>query len=56
VKVDGQRMGLEEWLARHAFGSWLEPRAASLAYALCFVALWYVILAHLYRRRIFWRV
>jgi predicted acyltransferase len=56
VKADGRRMGLEEWLARHVFGTWLEPRAASLAYALCFVALWYVILDRLYRRRIFWRV
>ena len=56
VKVDGQRMGLEEWLARHAFGSWLDPRAASLAYALCFVALWYLILDRLYRRRIYWRI
>jgi predicted acyltransferase len=50
VKVEGRRMGLEEWLSRHVFGAVLEPRAASLLYALCFVALWYAILSRMYRR------
>jgi predicted acyltransferase len=43
-------MGLEEWLSRHVFGAVLEPRAASLLYALCFVAFWYAILSRMYRR------
>jgi predicted acyltransferase len=39
------------------FASWLRPccgaEAASLAYALAYVALWAVVCLELYRRRIF---
>lgn len=58
LKVDyqGQTVSLQAFIYRSAFASWLEPRTASLAFALAFVALWYVILLLLHRRNIFFRV
>ncbi len=38
------------------FASWLEPKAASLAFALSFVLLWYGILRALWRRKLFLKV
>ena len=38
------------------FHSWLEPRNASLAFAVCFVAFWYLVLWALWRRNIFIKV
>jgi predicted acyltransferase len=38
------------------FASWLEPKTASLAFAITFVLLWYVILWVLWRRRLFLKV
>jgi len=42
---------------QHAFASWIAPaagaEAASLAYALAYVALWGVVLVVMYRRRVF---
>jgi predicted acyltransferase len=58
LKVDyqGQTVSLQAFIYRTGFASWLEPRNASLAFALAFVALWYVILLMLHRRNIFFRV
>jgi predicted acyltransferase len=39
-----------------AFASWLAPMNASLLYALCFVLLWFGILAALYRKGVFLKV
>ena len=41
---------------RSVFAPILEPRIASLGYALTFVLLWFVILWALWRRRIFLKV
>ncbi len=45
---------------RSAFVPWLRPccgaEAASLGYAIAYVALWGVILGELYRRRVFIRI
>jgi predicted acyltransferase len=38
------------------FHSWLEPRNASLAFAMTFVCFWYVILWALWRKNIILKV
>lgn len=52
----GDLISLQAWLYRHLFASWLPDYIASLAWALLFVAIWWVVVAVLYRRRIFLRV
>ncbi|HEY2852092.1 MAG TPA: DUF5009 domain-containing protein [Gemmatimonadaceae bacterium] len=56
VRYDGQRVPLESAIYQSLFASWLTPVNASLAFALCFVGLWYCILLGLYRRQIFLKV
>lgn len=56
VRYDGQRVPLESAIYQSLFASWLTPVNASLAFALCFVGLWYGILLVLYRRQIFLKV
>ena len=56
VRYHGERMPLESAIYQSAFASWLTPVNASLAFALCFVGLWYGILVVLYQRRIFLKV
>jgi predicted acyltransferase len=58
IKVDyaGQPISLQAAIYRSLFGSWLEPRNASLAFALAFVLLWYGILWLLYKRNIVLKV
>jgi predicted acyltransferase len=51
VRVAGRLQSLHE-LADAQLASWLPPNAASLAYSLAFVGLWYLVLLALYRRRI----
>ena len=50
VEYGGAEMSLQEALYRGLFAGWLEPRNASLAYAVCFVLVWFAILAILHRR------
>jgi predicted acyltransferase len=50
VQFAGVEVSLQEAIYRGLFAGWLEPRNASLAYALCFVLLWFGILALLHRR------
>lgn len=50
VEVDGRRQSLQAVLHRELFAGWLAPRDASLAYAVCFVLVWFAILALLHRR------
>jgi predicted acyltransferase len=47
---------LESAIYQSLFASWLTPVNASLAFALCFVGLWFCILLVLYRRKIFLKV
>ena len=56
VPYDGQSVSLQSAIYKGAFASWLAPMNASLAFALSFVAFWYVILDQLYRRKIFFKV
>jgi predicted acyltransferase len=51
-EVDGKRTSLQTFVHRTLFTSWLEPKPASLAYALSFVLFWYLVLLMLHRRGI----
>jgi predicted acyltransferase len=50
VSLDGESVSLQQAIHQTLFASWLEPRAASLAYAIGFVLLWYGILRLMERR------
>jgi predicted acyltransferase len=56
VTYDGKRVPLQTAIYQTAFASWLEPRNASLAFALAVVLLWYGIVYVLYRKQIFLKV
>ena len=56
VEVRGERMSLEAALYGTLFAPWLEPRDASLLFALAFTGFWLAVLWVLYRRRILIRV
>jgi predicted acyltransferase len=56
VERDGQTVSLQKAIYDSAFASWLAPMNASLVYAVCFVLFWFVILAALYKRRVFLKV
>ena len=56
VRYNGQRVPLQTAIYQSLFASWLTPVNASLAFALCFVGLWFFILLALYRRKIFLKV
>ena len=56
VDLDGRRASLVEWAFQRVYSPWLPPRAASLAFALTFVAFWYLVLRWCYRRGIVFRV
>ena len=53
VEYQGRRTSLQSAIYQSMFATWLSPLNASLAFALCFVALWFGVLYLLYRRRIF---
>jgi len=50
-------LGLQDALYQHAFAGWITPMAgpyvASLAYAIVFVAVWWVIVYVMDRRKIY---
>jgi predicted acyltransferase len=52
----GGKVTLQQALYRNLFASWLPDYVASLAWALAYVALWWGLMALLYRRRIFVRI
>ena len=56
VQYDGQPIAVQAAIYRSMFASWLEPRNASLACAICFVLLWLGILTVLYRKRIILKI
>ena len=49
-------MALQAAIYQAVFLPWLSPKNASLAFALCFVLLWFGILTVLYKRKIFLKV
>jgi predicted acyltransferase len=56
VNYNGKRIPLETAIYQSVYASWLEPKNASLAFALTFVLFWYGIVYVLYRKRIFLKV
>ncbi len=56
TKLDGTPGTLRDWIYEHVFAAWLSPINASLAFALCYVGLWWLLMLVLYRRRIFIKV
>ena len=56
VSYGGNQVPVQSAVYQSVFASWLAPRTASLAFALCFVLLWYGILRTLWRRNLFLKV
>ena len=56
TKLDGTPGTLRDWIYEHVFATWLSPINASLAFALCYVGLWWLLMLLLYRRSIFIKV
>ena len=56
VSYGGKVIPLETAMYESAFASWLDPRNASLAFAICTVLFWFAVLTVLYRRKIFLKV
>lgn len=55
-RVDGRLRSAHEMVYGRMLASWLAPGFASLIYSLVFVALWYVLLRVLHRRRIILKI
>jgi predicted acyltransferase len=56
VRYDGKVVSLETAIYEGGFATWLSPRNASLAFAVCIVLFWLGILTILHRRNIFLKV
>jgi predicted acyltransferase len=56
VDYDGKKVALQSAIYQSGYASWLEPKNASLAFALSYVLLWYGIVYVLYRKKIFLKV
>jgi len=56
VQYDGKQISVQAAVYKTVFLSWLEPRDASLAFAVSFVLFWYAILVVLYRKNIILKV
>jgi predicted acyltransferase len=56
IPYGGDTVPIQTALYRSLFASWLPPEAASLAFALAFVAVWYVLLDLLYRKRLILKI
>lgn len=56
IKLDGTEGTLRDWIYERIFATWLSPMNASLAFALAYLALWWLLMLVLYRRKIFIKV
>jgi predicted acyltransferase len=56
VTYNGKSTAIQDAAYQALFLPWLPPRVASLAFAICFVLLWYGILTVMYRRNIILKV
>ena len=53
VTEGGQAGSVQDWIYRHWFAPFAQPRNASLAFAICYLALWTLVAWGFYRKRIF---
>jgi predicted acyltransferase len=56
VAEGGEDVGVQDWLYRHWFAPFAQPNNASLAFAVCYTALWTLVAWGLYRKKIFIRL
>lgn len=56
IEIEGRPVAVQALIHRGAFASWLPPRDASLAFAVCFVLFWYAVLRVLQKRGIVFKV
>jgi predicted acyltransferase len=56
VRPAGTKGNLWSFIFDHGFATWLEPKNASLAFALCYILFWLFLMWLLYRKRIFIKV
>ncbi|HEY7393666.1 MAG TPA: DUF5009 domain-containing protein [Gemmatimonadaceae bacterium] len=56
VNYGGKNIALQAAIYQAGFASWLEPKNASLAFAITFVLFWFVVLYGLYRRNIILKI
>jgi len=56
VADGGNTIEVQTWIYNHWFAPLAQPKNASLAYALCYVALWTLLAWALYRKKIFVKV
>jgi predicted acyltransferase len=54
IEINGEPLKL--FIYGHLFSSWLSPYSASLAYALTWIAGWFLVLSWMYKRRIIIKV
>jgi predicted acyltransferase len=55
--ADGTKaVGVQTWIYRHWFAPWAEAKNASLAFAICYLAVWTLVAWWFYRKRIFVKV
>src|SRR5262249_32105268 len=55
-KLNGTVGSLRDFLYERIFASWMSPINASLAFALSYIGLWWLLMYILYRRKIFVKV
>jgi predicted acyltransferase len=51
-----QKIGVQAWIYRHSFAPLAQAKNASLAFAICYVALWTLLAWGFYRKKIFLKV
>ena len=56
VREDGQDVGVQDWIYRHWFTPFADPRNASLAFAICYTALWTLVAWGFHRKKLFLRL
>lgn len=56
VPYNGKPTSMQAVIFAEGFGSWLGPKNASLAFALTTVLFWFLVLAVMYRRKVFLKV
>lgn len=56
IREAGVDVGVQDWIYRHGFIPFASPMNASLAFALCYTALWTLVAWGFYRKKVFLRL